>query len=209
MKIGICLIGISYSIGQRSQDFRTTCSNFHETIFMPLVNQQHEIKLYTTTYDNPLRDILVSMYRPDKSQFIPYATSHSRTTYIKGLKLAENEDLDVIVSTRFDISFSKRITDLDIDYSKFNFLFGEGHLWTSRQFVTDNFFVCPKKFLSSFIEAIQIAHEDPEYQNCTFMLHNVYKPLANLIGDDNIHFISPKLEESGKNSFYKLERRLL
>ena len=209
MKIGICLIGISYSTGMRSQDFRTTCPNFHGTIFIPLVDQQHEVKLYTTTYENSLHDILLLMYRPHKSQFLPYANSHSRTTYIEGLKLAENEDLDVIISTRFDIIFSKKITDLDIDYSKFNFLFGEGHLWTSRQFVTDNFFVFPKKFLSSFIEAIQMAHRDPEYQNCTFMLHNVDKPLSNLLGDETLHFISPKLEESGKNSFYKLERTFL
>lgn len=206
MNIGICLTGISYSNHGRLRDFRKTYQNFNDMIFNPL-SKNNNVTTYVTTYPHEHTEELISTYKPKKHYYVPLGNSYSRVTYMHGLCLVEDEDLDVIVSTRFDISFKEKITDMNIDYSKFNFLFKEKNMWDSYRFITDNFFVFPKNFLYPFTEAIEIANIESNKEKWTFMLHNVYNPLANIIGENNIHIIHPEVQQfSHDNTYYKLER---
>jgi hypothetical protein len=204
MKIGICLIGISFNetAGIR-RDFRLSSDNFNQMIRIPY-EIDNEVSVYVTTYHNRYEEQLLETYKPKSNLFLDMANSHQRLTYIKGLELIENEDLDVIISTRYDIDFKKIIKDLDLDYDKFNVLFKELNTWDNHKFIDDNLFIFPKKYLSAVKESILKAHNGP-HSRFNF-LHNIYEPLAEIIGADNIKFMSEMHELSNYNTFYDLKR---
>lgn len=204
MKIGILLIGVSYNttIG-RHRDFRLSSNNFYDMIYNPL-KENNELFIYTTTYGHEHINTLLDTYKPNKNQILPENNSHQRLTYIKALELIENENLDIVITTRYDIDFHKKITEINLDLTKFNFLFKELNTWSDHRFVDDNLFVFPFKYLEKFKESILEIHHG-EFKQFNF-LHNVYKPLLNRIGEDNLHITSPEHELSHSNSFYTLRR---
>jgi hypothetical protein len=146
-------------------------------------------------YDSKITTIIKS----DKSEQI--------LTYIKSLKQLVNEDLDVIISTRFDIFFNQNFDELNFDFSKFNFLFKETGWWDNYKFTTDNFYIFPKEYLQNFIECIEELYKTPPRNNCTDM-HGMYNFISKKISEDNIHFISDNHMISNVNEFYKLTRFL-
>jgi len=205
MKIGISLTGVSYSTTGKQRDFRKTCDNFYDTLYDPLA-VSHTVPVYTTTYPHELQDELLETYQPTKSQFIPFAGSYPRSTFMHGLCLVEDEALDILICTRFDIHFNQKIIDLNVDYEKFNFLFKEKVTWDSNKFVCDNFFVIPFKYLYSLADAIENLQSDGLYPPHTFM-HHIYDYIVTEVGEKNVHFIAG--DEQGfshDNRFYKLVR---
>lgn len=206
MKIGISLAGISYSEIWRKRDFRNCYQNFYETIYNPL-KDDNELSVYVTTYPHQFNDELLKTYNPKKHQFIDYENSHPRKTFMHSLCLLEDESLDILLCTRFDIKFNQKITDLNVDYTKFNILFKENYLWEAGHYVCDNLFVLPFKYLYSFADAIEEMENDKNERR-PFM-HHVYNPLEAIIGEENIHFMSPELnyeQTSFSNKFYTLDR---
>ena len=115
------------------------------------------------------------------------------------------EDLDFIIIGRFDIIFKQKITDLNIDFNKFNFIFREiePH-WTKDKFVSDTFFAFPKKFLLFFMEAVhqEIVQPERPYSD----MHGAYKRLAPLIGNENIHFMVDGTHRSDTNDYFEIKR---
>ena len=205
MKIGISLTGVSYSTTGKQRDFRKTCDNFYDTLYNPLA-ASHTVSIYTTTYPHELQDKPLETYRPTKSQFIPFEGSHPRSTFMHGLCLVEEEALDILICTRFDIHFHQKITDLNIDYEKFNFLFKEKVTRDSNKFVSDNLFILPFKYLYNLANAVEKLQSDGLYQPHTFM-HHIYDYVVAELGEKNIHFIAG--DEQGfshDNRFYKLVR---
>lgn len=207
MKIAICLNGVSYgkNIGETNTDRTWKESNIKESIIDPL-KENHEVSTYLTTYlfdgqGNKNEEIfnLIDYYNPVKTTLLPFKGSNQRSTYAKGLEVLLYEDIDFIISTRFDIQFFKKITEYDIDFNKVNFLFREGPPWWNRcMFVTDNFFGIPKLFLPSFIGAIR-------YDNrTTYDMHTVYATLRYFLGEEVLHFLSNDQEYSDSNSHYIL-----
>jgi hypothetical protein len=205
MKIGISLTGVSYSTSGKRRDFRKTYKNFFETVYNPL-KENNDVSLYLTTYSHDLNDELLKSYSPKKCQYIPYQNSHPRSTFMYGLCLVEEEDLDVLICTRFDIKFNQKITDLNVNYEKFNFLFKEKVTWDTDQFVTDNLFILPFRYFYDLADSIEELCKEELYPPHTFM-HHIYRYIVKRLGEDNVHFIAG--EEQGfshDNRFYELVR---
>jgi hypothetical protein len=201
MKIGVLLTGISYIKNTyTNRDWRLTSDNITDTV----INSWNtdNINVYLTTYDNNDNTELLEYYKPKKHKLLEYEGSDQRLTYIKSLELLLDEDIDFIVSTRFDIYFKQKLSNLNINFDKFNFLFKEVG-WSHENFVTDNLFMFPKKYLNDFMITINNEYENPKRIDCSD-LHNIYNRLSYL--DTNLNIISNVLELSNDNSFYKLIR---
>lgn len=108
-------------------------------------------------------------------------------------------DVDFFICTRPDIVFLKRVCDLNIDFTKFNFLFKEIDQFETHEFVCDNLFAFPKKYIGSFVDAWHnLSNHNP---------HSIYRALYPRIGKEVIHFITPDQGSgTGANDIYKLDR---
>jgi hypothetical protein len=198
MKIGINLIGLSSHI--RNRDWRRT----KDEIYNKIINcwEGHEVKLYLTT--NNISYELLNFYQPNKYQEVYYDQSFKQK-YKISLELLKSENLDFIITTRFDIIFFEKISLFNIDYNKFNFLFKEIDHWDDgRKYTCDNFYAFPSKYiipLQNTLNNIDIPELPPD-------IHHLYSPLSSIIGEDNIHFITEEysFSGSGKNPFYLLDR---
>lgn len=205
MKIGISLAGVSYSTSGKRRDFRKTYQNFFDTFYNPLA-ESHTVSVYTTTYPHKLQEEFLADYKPKKHQFIPFEGSHPRSTLVHGLCLAEEEDIDILICTRFDIKFNLKVTEMDIKWDKFNFFFKEKDVWEDHKFVTDNLFIFPKPYLYELAESVQELCDENLYQGHTFM-HHIYRYVEKRVGSENIHFIcGDELALSHNNRFYDLVR---
>ena len=203
MKIGLNIVGISYN-KETKKDWKD--SNIKQTL-IECLNQKYEVETYITTYmHNELLE-LIKHYDSKITTIIKSDKSEQILTYIKSLKQLVNEDLDVIISTRFDIFFNQNFDELNFDFSKFNFLFKETDWWDNYKFTTDNFYIFPKEYLQNFIECIEELYKTPPRNNCTDM-HGMYNFISKKISEDNIHFISDNHMISNVNEFYKLTRFL-
>jgi hypothetical protein len=208
MKVGVNLIGISKGnfLG-KNRDFKNCYDNFIKMIINPLENMGNEVFVYVTTYIGESNNELLELYQPRKSIFLEFNDSHQRETYIKGLELFDGEDLDLILCTRFDIFFKENIFNKNFDITKFNFCFKEQNMWETQNFVTDNLFIFPSKYLNDFKESLIFIHNLDENvsKNYSFM-HHIYEPIKNRIGEENIVFLSDEIQFSHQNNFYNLIR---
>lgn len=209
MKIGIVLTGVSYGkrVGERfaDRDWRDTAENIEENLIIPF-EKQHEISLYLTTYNNFLIEDLINFYQPKKTLILPWANSHQRTTYYESLKQVIDEDLDFIISTRFDVKFNSPVTDYPFQYDKFNFTFREIEpYWSQNKYVNDVLFSFPPKYLKHLLLSIIQEQENPVRLKPD--LHNMYSHMIKKIGEQNIHFLFEGLHDSSDNPFYQLVRK--
>ena len=205
MKIGICLTGVCYDTN-RSKDWRKCVDNIKRTF--------GDVEYYITTYNTQFNTDIINVYNPKKIQFLDGGTQ--RSTYIKSLENIKNEDVDFLICTRFDILFKKNINELNLDYTKFNFLFKEKGNWdrivngVNVRFVTDNFFAFPIKYKNIFTNCIKGLDNSKYLVNnllnhpLTFMHHIYDGSEPKLIDNVEYHFISEIEENSNINSFYKL-----
>jgi len=203
LKVGISLVGASFghSIGtsRSAKDWRLTSDAIKTNLLDYFPNKQ----IYITTYNNETIPQLLDYYNPTKALIIPYKDSHQRTTYVKSLKNLLDEDIDFIISTRFDLEFLQPIANFD--FNKFNFMFREVEpYWSDSQFASDSLFAFPKKYLKPFIEAIEREHQSP-YRNCPD-LHAMYRHLSYIVGSNNIHFLHEGCWNSNGNPIYKIIR---
>ena len=179
MKIGIILRGISYGLGPygSGKDFRTCIENFKKNVYEPL-SENNEVTVYICTYTHPYIEELKEAYNPKKLELIDFAGSDQCTTFLKSLKMIEGEDLDFIISTRFDLHFNDKITEIDIDYNKSNFTFKldpSDAKWSDYEFISDLAFYFNANQLNSMILATEniINHPPRLYID----LHGIYKCL--------------------------------
>jgi hypothetical protein len=206
MNIAILLTGISLKLdGHKSRDWRLTCDNIKNNIIECWGGVNTNI--YLTTYNNNDNTELLEYYKPKKYNILEFEGSDQRLTYLNGLELLLDEDVDFIISTRFDIHFKQKICDLDIKFDKFNFLFRERG-YRFKNFVSDNIFLFPKKYLKDLINSVYSEYKTPSGTNHlgnSMDLHNTYNRLLHL-GEDNLNVISHINEVSMNNSFYKIIR---
>jgi len=201
MKIGINLVGISYLPDK--VDWRYTRKNIKCNI-IDCWGENSVITNITTYYSITIFE-LIDFYNPKKYTILDFKNSDQRLTYIHSLLSWLNEDVDFIVSTRYDIFFHKKACDYIIDYNKINFLFREKDYWQYDKFVTDNFFIIPKKFLLQFINSIYYMYFNP-YRKGLTDLHAIYSTLLKKLDENDMNIISEKHENSYTNSHYKLIR---
>jgi len=204
MKIGVNLVGI-YK-GPRNRNFNITT----ESIFKNIINCWGEKpKIYITTYHSDEDDELIQFYKPEKYQFLSFEDSNQRSTYIKSLEQLKNEDLDFIISTRFDINFFKKLSDFNIDFNKTNFLFKESN--QGQDFTSDVLFCFPMKHLTPFINNLNFIFKNfsaKRRRNPSFNqhMHNMYYFLYKDIGKENINFMVDGDFNSSSNLFFELKR---
>jgi hypothetical protein len=198
MNIGINLAGISS--GKRSRNWNNTSQSIKDNIIDCW--DSHTVNTYVTTYDHSTIPQLLEYYKPKKYNILNIEGSDQRLTYKSSLEMLQDQDLDFIISTRFDIEFFKSASSIGMDFNKFNILFPE--IYENSTFVCDTFFSLPKKYLHPFIESVQYMYDNPARANCTDM-HAISTVISDKI-DGNIHIVSNEPELSNTNSFYTLHR---
>lgn len=206
MRIGIVFIGITWGHGR---DFTHCYPNIKETLIDPL-SKEHEVSVYVATYGSERADEVLSMYKPKKSTVIDFTGSHQVTTYIKGLELLRGENLDVVITTRFDIHFNQNMAEAPYKLDKFNALFKEKGWWVwwkKLKFTTDNFYVFPYSMLEDFITVLEDMRERPA-RSCCNDLHHAFYRMRQRLGKGRVNAVSKQHESSHlNNSFYFLCRK--
>ena len=203
MKIGINLVGVSYNDGTigRYRNYEDALEGFMNNIINPLKQEGHEIHFYLFTYDSTKKEDIIKTYNPTKSTFLDpnynkfgggdkleNGMKTISATYINSLFQLENEDLDLIISTRFDISFNKNpFKEYKYDFNKCNYLWREPE-FTHVPIVSDTFIVFPHSMTKNLIDAIIEMETNPP-NGVGVAMHNIYIPMCNQVGKDNVKIV--------------------
>lgn len=220
MRIGINLVGVSYNDGMigRYRNYEDALEGFMNNVVNPLIEEGHEVFSYLYTYDSPKREDIIKTYSPVKSTFldpnynkmgggdvIENQMKIISLTYINALNELIDEPLDLIISTRFDISFNiNPFKEFNFEMDKFNFLFREPIMKT-LPLVCDTFYVFPHSMTNAFIDAI-IDMETNPYEGVNIAMHNMLRPIQKMVGEDKVKYVCDEYYSSLENPFYKLTR---
>jgi len=220
MKIGINLVGVSYNDGiiGRYRNYEDALEGFMSNLVNPLKEEGHEIFFYIFTYDSPKKDDIIKTYNPVKSTFLDPNYNKMgggdvlentmkiiSVTYINSLNELIGEELDLIISTRFDISFLKNpFKEYPYDLKKCNYLWREPE-FTHIPIVSDTFIVFPSKMIENLINAIIEMETNPP-MGIGVAMHNIYVPMCNQVGIDNVKIVCNEYKRSDINELYKLTR---
>lgn len=220
MKIGINLVGVSYNDGSgRYRNYEDAIDGFMSNVIEPLKEDGHEIKFYIYSYDSIKRNDILKAYEPVKKYHftdpayntlgggdkLPNGLKAISSNYINSLEQLKNEDLDLIISTRFDINFLKNpFKEYSFDFSKFNFLWREPE-FTHLPIVNDTFIVFPYSMLGNAIESIIEMESIPPY-GINIAMHNWYLPMVKQVGEDNVQWVCDEFVNAISNDLYKLMR---
>jgi hypothetical protein len=211
MNLGICLIGASYShVNLYGRDWNLSKDNL-KTNLVDCFKTEDNVNVYTATYDNTQIQQIHDFYQPKKSLVLPFEGSLQKSTYLKCMQMLLDEDLDFIVTTRFDIFFQQPLSNVNIDRNKMNFVFREiePH-WSQDRFVGDCIFAFPKNYLEHFIYCIEdMLRQDEQWPNGWRMHGGIYNNMARKFGEENINFmLEGNFNSNGskENGLYKLIR---
>ncbi len=201
MKIGLSFVGVSFGIGRNYNH----CFPYTAAQIIEPFKRKHEVKTYITSYtsDKDNQDNVVELFQPTLYQFDEYKGSHQILTYIKSLEQLRNQDLDFVISTRFDIHYHQDVSEIKFDYNKFNALFKEKGWWENMHFTTDNLFAFPYSMLENFILALQGLYTTPARPGQMDM-HQAFYRVQQLIGKGATNIVSSIDELSNTNIFYSL-----
>jgi hypothetical protein len=128
MKIGINLVGIASDVNARDSMGYDGMSKERDWqlgkdyILSKVINcwEENDINTYLFSYENYDTNDIVDFYKPKKYKFRPFEGSHQQLTFLQSLENLIDEDLDLIISTRFDINFKQSLNKYNIDFSKPN-----------------------------------------------------------------------------------------
>ena len=222
MKIGINLVGVSYNNakeGGRLRNYEDSIENFYKYIVEPFREKGHIVQFYLYTYENEKQDKILNEYIPCiKSKFVKpdynkLGGGHKvndgykimTVSYLNSLEQLKNEDLDLIISTRYDINFFKNPFELyDYDFDKMNFLWREP-AFMDLPIVNDTFLVFPYRMLDNVIDSIIEMEENPPHK-VSVAMHNWYLPMVNQVGEDNVKWVCNEFITAISNDLYKLTR---
>lgn len=221
MKIGINLVGVSYNDGTnggRYRNYKDSIDNFFLNIVNPLKNYGHEISFYLYSYENVKQEEIISAYYPCKKNTFLNSEYNKlgggdridgikimSSVYINSLQELLKEDLDLIISTRYDIDFLKNpFEEFEYDFTKFNFLSIEPE-YTHLPIVNDTFMVFPKSMTYNLINAIVEMELNPPH-GINIGMHNLYLPMCDQIGEENIKIVCDNMNLSKEETLYRLRR---
>lgn len=147
MKIAIAFKGISYFRNYLHKenfyydiDFEDTYQSILNCLLLPLINQGHQVDTFIYSYHNIKEQKLLQLYQPKNYKFTEFKPVSLSNTYQSGHKLMvelcekaldlveeyeqkNNFEYDFIILTRLDLYFFQKITEIGVDFSKFNFTF--------------------------------------------------------------------------------------
>jgi len=222
MKIGINLVGVSYNDGLnggRYRNYEDAVGGFMTNVINPLKEEGHEISFYIYSYDNIKKNDILEAYQPIKKYHfsdlinltlngttkLPSGFQIISEKIINSLDELKNENLDLVISTRFDINFFKNpFKEYQYDFTKFNFLWREP-LHTHIPVINDVFVVFPHSMLNNVIESIKELEFNPPFDIKTAM-HNWYLPMVNQVGKNKVQWVCNDFPNSISNDVYKLMR---
>lgn len=221
MKIAINLVGVSYnsgSTGGRYRNYKDSIDNFFINIINPLKEIGHDISFYLYSYDNEKKYEIENAYLPCKKsvflneEYNKYGGGHKINNmkimsfiYANSLSNILTEDIDVVISTRYDIDFLKNpFEEFEYDFTKFNFLSIEPE-FTHLPLVNDTFIVFPHSMTKNFINAINEMERNPPH-GVDIGMHNLYIPICNEVGKENVKIVSNDTQLSKNKRLYRLTR---
>lgn len=220
MKIGINLVGVSYNDGKvgRYRNYQDALEGFMNNVVNPLKEDGHSISFYLFTYDSSKKEDIINTYNPKKYTFldpnynkfgggdlVENSMKIISLTYINSLNELISEDLDLIISTRFDINFFKNpLKEYPYDFTKCNFLWREPE-FTHLPIVNDTFIVFPHSMTKNLIDAIIHMETNPPY-GVGVAMHNIYLPMVEQVGKNNVQWVNDEFVNAISNDLYKLMR---
>jgi hypothetical protein len=220
MRIGINLVGVSYNDGRtgRYRNYEDALGGFMTNVVNPLKEEGHDIFFYLFTYDSVKKENILKTYNPVKSTFLDPNYNKMgggdvlenrmkiiSVTYINSLNELIDENLDIVISTRFDISFNLNpFKEFNFEFDKFNFLFREPE-YLQLPIVCDTFYVFPHSMTSNLINAI-IEMESNPTNGVNVAMHNMYLPMCKQVGESRIKWVCDEILSSQGNRIYKLTR---
>jgi len=194
MRACICLRGLHYSNDDISvyndnkirTDYRDSLDNYREYIINPLISQGNLIDILLFTYESPILEHLIKDYSPLSIKILPMSERYIDTSWnrqilfhkysvdtIKKIQYEMGYSYDLIINTRFDLKFNTRITDMNIDYSKFNIAFRhlsgncDDNLWIFSGCFLDEF----EESMSHLYNGSKMTHEINKYINNINYMH--------------------------------------
>lgn len=213
MRIGIVLAGVSYEDGSkyRYRNFEESVESFRYYVEEYLKDLGHTTDYYIYTYDTPKSPALLKEYNPIKWELINEETqivSPSSTVMahniVSSMGMIVSEELDYVIQTRFDIRFNTQPFH-NWDWNKVNFLWRENE-FHHLPLVNDCFFGYPYSQLENLIRASITSQLQP-VEGVKIGLHNLYRPLSEIIGEDNINICDSEWKRSAENNLYTLTRK--
>jgi hypothetical protein len=178
-----------------------------------------EIQFYIHSYDNSKKNHILKAYQPVKKykfieptynsagggDILPNGFKALSSGYMSSLVQMLEEDLDLIISTRFDINFLKNpFKEYDYDFTKFNFLWREPDL-PHIPLVNDTFVVFPYSMLNSVFESIKQMELNPPH-DVNIAMHNWYLTMVDQVGEENVQWVCDDFVNTITNKLYKLMR---
>ena len=190
MKVAINIAGLSHNdLGNGIHTYKDGYENLFKNVINPL-KENNDIKIYVYTYDTPEKDNILQTYKPTKYTILESTNNNSAeiaaNTYIDSLEKLKDEDIDFIITTRFDLDIS---CNIGIDFKKFNFLFKELNHWDEAYLTTDTFYAFPKDMLDDVIISLKETWLGKNTHFCPGLFHCLYRFLVKRIGESNIQFI--------------------
>lgn len=223
MKIGINLVGVSYNNaleGGRLRNYEDSITNLFDNVVNPLRKDGHDVKFYLFSYSNEKQDKIVKDYSPAvKYKFVQpdfnklgggdrmgNGMKVMTVSYLNSLQQLYNEDLDLVISTRYDINFFRNpFEEYNYDFTKCSFLWREPE-FEHLPIVNDTFIVFPYSMLESFFDAVVEMETNPP-AGVSVGMHNLYLPMVNQVGEENVVWMDDEFKSTTDNTLYKLERR--
>lgn len=220
MKIGVNLVGVSYNDGKygRYRNYEDAIIGLFQNVINPLKDEGHEIVFYVFTYDSQKKEDIIKAYNPIKYTFldpnynglgggdkIENQFKLISLSYINSLQELLDEDLDLVISTRFDINFYKNpFKEYEYDFTKCNFLWREPE-FTHLPIVNDTFIVFPHSMTQNLINAIIHMETNPPF-GVGVAMHNIYLPMVEQVGKDRVQWVCDEFVNAISNDLYKLMR---
>lgn len=209
MKLGLSLVGISHLVHKQrwpiSRSY-TTCKENYSNVLLPRLTKNFNVEVYLTTYESSEQKNIIDFYKPTKYQFLPFSNSHQIVTFIKSIEQLQGQNLDYVLITRFDINFNKgKIEQLKVVLDKINFLCKEKDHWDNYNFVNDCVYFLPSKYLAPLKQACFRLLEHPPRPGLMDM-HGLYKFITQVVGPEQISFMTDEPLLSSGNEIYELKR---
>jgi hypothetical protein len=190
MKIAINIAGLSHNnLGNGMHTYIDGYENLFKNVINPL-KENNDIKIYLYTYDTSEKDNILKIYNPDGYTILNETNNNSAelaaNTYIDSLEKLKDEDIDFIITTRFDLDIR---CNVDINFKKFNFLFKELNSWDGHNLTSDTFYAFPKHMIDDVIISLREAWLGKSTHFCPGLFHCLYKFLVKRIDESDIQFI--------------------
>ena len=230
MKIVVIFAGITHGHSTSSvfkskgkRNFLHCWPDHKRLIIDPLIAAGHHVSVRVSTYafeDEKFKNKFLEIVKPERVVIANFWGSSARTTKVNSFQLFDpNEQVDFVIWSRADNHMHVKVTDMNINYSKFNFMFkeraheeGGTDWWEQAKFTPDCLWMWPGAMTplvyKSLIESFNWNNEDHStedpYHRVRSDSHNFYNYLVKNVPSNAIHFVEDAKYSAAKgNPFFR------